>query len=328
MKDGRMDILTLTDQFSIWNAACGFLGRALPLAGGASVVLRLSEPCAETAFWSEEASSGICARLEMLDFAGLTGEAFDMASLSALDPELSDEIARAGLAALLPLWGAGDLRASQAPETAELWLRAEITHAGGGTSAVLLAGSQAAFVRALVARGITELATASNESLAAQIPVPVTLESGGLEMRMGALESLRPGDCLMAGPVPDVCCLRAGRWRIEAQKIEEEWKVTRMSDAPEDMPVAAKPVEQSVATEIGDIPVTVAFTIAEGELPLSAVSALTPGGVFPLSPPETGPGIEVALSVNGRKIGTGHIITLDEQPVVRIASLFGAGGDD
>ena len=105
MKDVRMDILTLTDQLSIWNAACGFLGRALPLAGGASVMLRLSEPCAETAFWSEEASSGICARLEMLDFAGLTGEAFDMASLSALDPELSDEIARAGLAALLPLWG-------------------------------------------------------------------------------------------------------------------------------------------------------------------------------------------------------------------------------
>lgn len=328
MKDGRFDILSLTDQVTLWNAACRFLNTPLPLAGGATARLTLVDPRPDTAFWSEDIGSGIRARLEAFDFAGLTGEAFDMESLAALESDFADEIARAALRMLVPLWGECSLQPCSVPETAEIWLRAEIAYPSGGTSAVVLAGSQAAFVRALVARELTDLqAPVDSRHLAAVIPVAISLESGGLTMACSVLQSLRPGDCLMAGPDPERCRLRAGKLRVEAQKMNEEWKVSTMSDDPETTLTDAAS-DMPPATEIGDIPVSLAFTIAKGELPLAEIAALAPGGVFPLSLPEIGPGLEVELTVNGRQIGTGHLITIDGQPAVRIASLFGARGND
>ncbi|NIZ12004.1 FliM/FliN family flagellar motor switch protein [Phaeobacter sp. HF9A] len=328
MKDGRLDILSLTDQVTLWNAACRFLNTPLPLAGGATARLTLVDPRPDTAFWSEDIGSGIRARLEAFDFAGLTGEAFDMDALAVLDSALAEEIARAALRMLVPLWGACSMQPCSAPQSAEIWLRADITHPSGGTSAVLLAGSQAGFVRALIARELTDFQLPiQSEHLAAVIPVRISLESGGLTMACSVLQSLRPGDCLMAGPDPDQCRLRAGKLRVEAQKINEEWKVSTMSDDPE-MTATDAADETLPATEIGDIPVALAFTIAKGELPLAEIAALAPGGVFPLSLPEIGPGLEVELTVNGKQIGDGHLITIDGQPAVRIASLFGARGND
>jgi type III secretion system YscQ/HrcQ family protein len=331
MKDLSMDVLSLTDQAVIWNAACSFLDRVLPLPGGGTARIMLCDAVTDTTYWSTLDGRDLFLRLENFDFAGLTGEAFNMTLLGALEPPLSEDVARAALKMILPLWDEGKLNASMNPQQADLWLRAEITHPSGGKSAVVLAGSQQAVVRALIEKGLTGLPTPKlPTTLASLIPIPVHLESGGVGMRAGALKSLRVGDCLLAGPQTDTCRLCAGRLQVVGQKTKNEWKVTQMNYVTEDETgdMLGDAGDAEAALGIDDIPVFVAFVIAQGDMTLADIAKLSKGAVLPLTPPETKTGVEVSITANGRRIGRGRIIEIDDEPAVRISQIFGEGRDD
>lgn len=163
----------------------------------------------------------------------------------------------------------------------------------------------------------------------ADLPVPLTVRIGAVRLALAELRGLDPGDVVF----PDVACppgealvvygegwshaakhdrgtvTVAGPRRPLALQDGGGWMADPDSDA------ALPPAER-----LGELPVTLVFELGRSELPLAAVQGLAPGAVIPLG---RNPGEAVDIVANGRRIGRGEIVRIEDELGVRVVRLFG-----
>lgn len=162
----------------------------------------------------------------------------------------------------------------------------------------------------------------------AGLPVPLAVRIGAVRLSLAELRGIEPGDVVF----PDVAC-RAGEalviygegWSHTAKHDRGAVTVTGprrplalqdggwwMADSDSD---AAPPAER-----LGELPVTLVFELGRSELPLAAVQGLAPGAVIPLG---RDPGEAVEIVANGRRIGRGEIVRIEDELGIRVVRLFG-----
>jgi type III secretion protein Q len=162
----------------------------------------------------------------------------------------------------------------------------------------------------------------------AGLPVPLAIRIGAVRLALAELRGIAPGDVVF----PDVAC-RAGEalvvygeaWSHVAKHDRGAVTVTgprrplALHDgggwmADPDSDAAAPPAER-----LGELPVTLVFELGRSELPLAAVQGLAPGMVIPLG---RDPGEAVDIVANGRRIGRGEIVRVEDELGVRVVRLF------
>ncbi|WP_342234458.1 type III secretion system cytoplasmic ring protein SctQ [Inquilinus sp. OTU3971] len=163
----------------------------------------------------------------------------------------------------------------------------------------------------------------------AGLPVPLAVRIGAVRLALAELRGIEPGDVVF----PDVAC-RAGEALVV---YGEGWSHTAKHDrgavtvtgprrpvalqdggwwmADPDSDAAAPPAER-----LGELPVTLVFELGRSELPLAAVQGLAPGAVIPLG---RDPGEAVDIVANGRRIGRGEIVRIEDELGIRVVRLFG-----
>lgn len=163
----------------------------------------------------------------------------------------------------------------------------------------------------------------------AGLPVPLAVRIGAVRLSLAELKGIEPGDVVF----PDVSC-RPGEalviygegWSHLAKHDRGAVTVTgprrplALQDggwwmADSDSDAAAPPAER-----LGELPVTLVFELGRSELPLAAVQGLAPGAVIPLG---RDPGEAVDIVANGRRIGRGEIVRIEDELGVRVVRLFG-----
>ncbi|MGO1080317.1 type III secretion system cytoplasmic ring protein SctQ, partial [Inquilinus sp. CA228] len=163
----------------------------------------------------------------------------------------------------------------------------------------------------------------------AGLPVPLAIRIGAVRLSLAEFKGIAPGDVVF----PDVACppgealvvygegwshaakhdrgtvTVAGPRRPLALQDGGGWMADPDSDA------AAPPAER-----LDQLPVTLVFELGRSELPLAAVQGLAPGAVIPLG---RDPGEAVDIVANGRRIGRGEIVRIENELGVRVVRLFG-----
>ena len=159
--------------------------------------------------------------------------------------------------------------------------------------------------------------------------MPLAIRIGAVRLSLAELKGIEPGDVVF----PDVACppgealvvygegwshaakhdrgtvTVAGPRRPLALQDGGGWMADPDSDA------AAPPAER-----LDQLPVTLVFELGRSELPLAAVQGLAPGAVIPLG---RDPGEAVDIVANGRRIGRGEIVRIEDELGVRVVRLFG-----
>ncbi|MGF6232490.1 type III secretion protein Q [Inquilinus ginsengisoli] len=160
----------------------------------------------------------------------------------------------------------------------------------------------------------------------AGLPVPLAIRIGAVRLSLAELKGIEPGDVVF----PDVAC-RAGEalvvygegWSHAAKHDRETVTV-----AGPRRPLAlqdgggwmADSDPAAPAERLDQLPVTLVFELGRSELPLAAVQGLAPGAVIPLG---RDPGEAVDIVANGRRIGRGEIVRIENELGIRVVRLFG-----
>ncbi|WP_343716277.1 type III secretion system cytoplasmic ring protein SctQ [Inquilinus sp.] len=252
--------------------------------------------------------------------------------VAELEPELAGLLLEAVAADLLPALeaAAGAPIAIESvgismPGFAAAFRCAVTVRHGFAETALPLAADEAA--RPALRRLIE--AAPSRPAPAAGLPVPMAVRIGAVRLSLAELRGIEPGDVVF----PDVAC-RAGealvvygeRWSHTAQHERGAVTITgprrplALQDgggwmADPDSDAATPPAER-----LDELPVTLVFELGRSELPLAAVQGLAPGAVIPLG---RDPGEAVDIVANGRRIGRGEIVRIENELGVRVVRLFG-----
>jgi type III secretion protein Q len=249
--------------------------------------------------------------------------------VAELEPELAALLLEAVLSELLPVLeaAAGVSIAIESIGPAPAFVPAfrcdvAIRHAFVETAAHLAADAAA---RPALGRLIG--AAPSLPAPCAGLPVPLAVRIGAVRLSLAELKGLEPGDVVF----PDVAC-RAGEVLVV---YGEGWSHAAKHDrgtvtvvGPRrplalqdgggwmaDSDAAAPPAER-----LDQLPVTLVFELGRSELPLAAVQGLAPGAVIPLG---RDPGEAVDIVANGRRIGRGEIVRIENELGIRVGRLFG-----
>lgn len=290
---------------------------AMPEADGVAIALRLGRgrlALQVPALLVEQA---------LADAAGLP--------VAELEPELAGLLLEAVAAELLPALEAAagapivieSVGAAAPALTPAFHATVAIRHSFAET-ALHLAADEAA--RPALRRLIE--AAPSQPAPCAGLPVPLAIRIGAVRLALAELRGIEPGDVVF----PDVAC-RAGEallvygetWAHLAKHDRGAVTVTGprrplalqdgggwMADSDSDAAPAAE--------RLGELPVTLVFELGRSELPLAAVQGLAPGAVIPLG---RDPGEAVDIVANGRRIGRGEIVRVEDELGVRVVRLFG-----
>ena len=163
----------------------------------------------------------------------------------------------------------------------------------------------------------------------AGLPVPLAIRIGAVRLALADLRGLEPGDVVF----PDVAC-RAGEalvvfgdsWAHTAKRDRASIVITTprqrldLQDGGQWMADPDSGAEAPSAERLDDLPVTLVFELGRSELPLAAVQGLAPGAVLDLG---RDPGEAVDIIANGRRIGRGQIVRVEDALGVRVVRLFG-----
>ncbi|HET8729240.1 MAG TPA: FliM/FliN family flagellar motor switch protein, partial [Alphaproteobacteria bacterium] len=86
-------------------------------------------------------------------------------------------------------------------------------------------------------------------------------------------------------------------------------------------PAARAPggADEPVAQALGDLPVQLVFELARTEIALSDLRTVAPGYVFELGRDRSQP---VDILANGRRIGRGEVVQIEDELGVRVVRLF------
>ncbi|OWJ61405.1 type III secretion system cytoplasmic ring protein SctQ [Inquilinus limosus] len=167
----------------------------------------------------------------------------------------------------------------------------------------------------------------------AGLPVPLAIRIGAVRLALAELRGIEAGDVVF----PDVACRAGEALVVYGEGRGEAWAHLAKHDrgavtvtgprrplalqdgggwmAESDSDAAAPPAER-----LGELPVTLVFELGRSELPLAAVQGLAPGAVIPLG---RDPGEAVDIVANGRRIGRGEIVRVEDELGVRVVRLFG-----
>lgn len=247
-----------------------------------------------------------------------------------LEPELAALLLEAVASELLPVLEAAagvpiavESVGAAAPAFAPAFHCAVVLRHGFAETALHLAADDAA--RPALRRLID--AAPALPAACAGLPVPLAIRIGAVRLALAELQGIAPGDVVF----PDVVC-RAGEalvvygeaWSHTAKHDRGAVTVTGprrplalqdgggwMADSDSDAPPPAE--------RLGELPVTLVFELGRSELPLAAVQGLAPGMVIPLG---RDPGEAVDIVANGRRIGRGEIVRVEDELGVRVVRLF------
>lgn len=294
---------------------------APPDAGGAAVSLRLGP-----------------GRLALLVPPLLVEQALAEAAglpVAELEPELAALLLEAVLSELLPVLEAtagvsiAIESVGPAPAFAPAFRCAvTIRHAFAETALHLAADAEA---RPALRRLIE--AAPSLPAPCAGLPVPLAIRIGAVRLSLAELKGIEPGDVVFA----DVACPPGEALVVYGEGGGEGWSHAAKHDratvtvagprrplalqdgggwmADPDSDAAAPPAER-----LDQLPVTLVFELGRSELPLAAVQGLAPGAVIPLG---RDPGEAVDIVANGRRIGRGEVVRIEDELGVRVVRLFG-----
>jgi len=161
----------------------------------------------------------------------------------------------------------------------------------------------------------------------AGLPVPLAIRIGAVRLSLAELKGIEPGDVVF----PDVACppgealvIYGEGWSHAAKHdrgtvtVAGPRRPLALQDGGgwmADSDAAAPPAER-----LDQLLVTLVFELGRSELPLAAVQGLAPGAVIPLG---RNPGEAVDIVANGRRIGRGEIVRIEDELGVRVVRLFG-----
>lgn len=178
--------------------------------------------------------------------------------------------------------------------------------------------------------------------LATGLEIPVDLTAGRIDLTLGELRRIEPGDVAVLPAMPaDQLHIRAGAYRFVFTHAAGGWTSSgalpiprqrprtlfgglAAAQHPEDSVMSDQPADGEIAPDtlsIEDLTLGVDFDLGRVAVPFSTLQSWTRGTVVPLSPPSTEPGVAVTIRINGDAVGTGDIVRIDDRIGVRITRL-------
>ena len=328
---------------ALWNAVVSHLGARLPLHPPAEAVVSAGqEPAADTITALVRFGEGawFIAAPAVFPFRALLGAALETADLPLLPAVLRDALLdgmQAALLSALPGHRDGPARVAARGHWADLepagparsrlrWFRAELRGVAPepalvdiGLDPIQLQGllSPSFGARRLWAGLEDRLTRAADETL------------GRLALDPARLAALHPGAVVVLERTfdPGRHRLRVGASAYDFSHQGEAWLCVglealdlahsgdRFPMLPDDATPARAP------TSVGAIDVAVDFDLGRLDVPLAAIESWQPGSLVGLPPPLLAEGVAVTLRVNGRAIGSGDLVRIDDRIAVRLTDV-------
>ena len=338
----------------LWNAVIAPSGRPIPLGEqGASFVLALAGPPAADAWVAAvgiEGETAPCyAHVADFPFRALFDVELSIQDIGALPDALRQALLDGVFATVQDMAGRGIGRrlalgaqgvAASFPELgrSELqWFAVSLRRQDGLAVELLLGCDRALAVRLLA--GVRPYDAPVYEALAGKIPVPADMTLGSIELSLGELRALEPGDVAVLAEQPaSALDIRAHDVLFRFERGEEGWRCTGAQAAARSRDRAARtgkpgghPMTDGTeeaegpageAVDLADLRIAVDFDIGRSMVPLSVLSQWQEGSVVDFQPPELADGVEVTIRANGDVIGSGDLVRIDHRVAVRITRLF------
>lgn len=338
------------DASALWNVLASRLGRELSLRGSARATVELATvPTAE--------ADAIAVRFEAGPSLLVVPLAFPFTALFDADlaiadlPLLPDALRAAltegvveGLAALLPDHGLGAHALVARGSAADLaagdgaplrWFRVTI-HGFAPEAATILVGAGTAALGAIF--GGTLPLRPVWPGLREAITREADFTLGRLVLPLAGLRRLAPGSVVLldAGVGTAAPRLRIGEELFHFEAAGDGWTCTGIAalDAPAPdpaetartaiamtSPTTTAPDVPTVADGLERLDVAVDIDLGRITVPLAELETWGPGSIVALRPPEAHEGVAVVLRANGRAIGAGEIVRIDDRLAVRVTRL-------
>jgi type III secretion system YscQ/HrcQ family protein len=333
----------------LWNAILSFADQPLPLGPQASFQFTAAEPPdASTPALLLEPARGprFIAVITSFPFNAMFGADIAMADVQALTPPLRDCLNNGVIATL---WGAipdnrmGGCRVIAAGPLAGLvgqsgiddpqWLSVAVEGPASEPASILVGFCLGAFVKAL-AGGALALATVTR-GLEARLTTEAFFTLGNLRLSLNALDGLAAGDVVVLQQMPPDQILVRINWTTYTFRATAEGlacvggePIERYRDpGPQagDMSEHTAMLEHPIGPDLGGLDIVLDFDLGRMTVPLAQVQAWQPGAVVPLHPPANTEGVEVTVRANGRIIGIGDLVRIDDRLAVRLTRLLSLG---
>lgn len=340
-----------TSDVSLWNALMMWAGERLPLPPSGQALFVASEapdPRLRAHHLRLQGGVDFIAAPLSFPFQALFGGDFDVDELERLPPALATRLDQAIIDLLwrfLPdnglatptLVRTGQVQALRsaagfADETDLYWFTVDLAGlANGQGMARILIGARLLDIVNVIAGG--KIAPrAVQPALAMQITAPVTRRIATLSLASAALASLSPGDVVVLDASAGQSLTLCGQgWQWQMQPHDKGYAIVAAGPQPTGARFNQSPSEEG-APIMADTPLSEALTfdvhfeIGRFDVPIGALDAWRPGTVVTFEPPQAATGATVTLTVNGRDIGHGDLISVDDRLAVRITHLIGANG--
>ena len=182
----------------------------------------------------------------------------------------------------------------------------------------------------IVAQALDELATPN--AVTGQLPIPVHICSGSVDLTLAELRTVRPGDILM--PERDLArptgliAVAGERLHFQVERDAQGFRLgPKLSEADANTTgewfmqdsANALPGETVDEATLDQLPIRVIFEVGRLDMPLAEVRRLAPGYVLPLVKPSES---AVDIVANGRKIGHGSLVKIGDSVGVRVERLM------
>ena len=186
----------------------------------------------------------------------------------------------------------------------------------------------------IVAHALDELAVPN--AATTQLPIPVRICRGGLDLTLAQLRTVRPGDILVperdpAGS-PSMIAVVGERLHFQVLRFQAEQDAqgfrlgSRLTESNPDAagewymqdPANAQSGGSVDEAALDQVPIRLVFEIGRLDISLAEVRRLGPGYVLPLAKPSES---AVDIVANGRRIGQGSLLKIGDSVGVRVERL-------
>lgn len=331
------------DDTRIWNALMLWAGQPIALQSGATA--RFSAVAApDPLLRGHHLQFG--ARIDMMvaplqfPFAQMFGADFDVDEFERLPPPVA---ARLDAAVIDTIWAVvpdpqvadpvirgtgpvGRLSTAAGVDGLDNWRWFQVDIDGlAATPALcrLLIGARMADILAFTAGGGIAPRAVPN-TLAMQITAPVSRLLGAITLARPDLKRLGAGDVIvLAEGASSTVHLSGQGWVWTFQPHDKGYAIISAGPAGREVEgLETQPMTDDRPTDA--LTFVVQFELGQLDVPLGALDAWRPGTVVAFEPPQIADGVSVTLRVNGRAIGTGDLISIDDRLAVRVTHLTGA----
>lgn len=333
-------------EVELWNAILSHSGRRIAVAGGRSFQFSSIERPAEAAHaLLVEAEQGLrlAVVVRSFPFATMFGSDIDIPDIRTLPQPLRGCLEEGVVASFwngLPDERLGGFRMVKSGPLAEVirtsgedewqWFAVTIEGVAAEPLGALVGLSAGALLRLFRADG-WGLAVATND-LAGLLTAEAFYTLGDLTLSVGALRQIRPGDVVVLSEPPNDQTLIRTNWTTYSfSRAEGGWvcagrsAVERYRADPE-MTEATIMTQGSTDTkgvllDLDELAIVVDFDLGRFTIPLAQMQSWQPGSIVQLDPPPATDGVEVSVRANGRVIGNGDLIRIDDRMAVRLTRL-------